>query len=74
MSREKLDSTKFPLKVSGEITLNSNGIAPMPAFALGKPTVMANITLKKKDSAIIHSCRIVLILNPGLSTTGSITN
>lgn len=47
MSKEKSDSTKFPLEVSGEVTLNSNGIAPIPAFALGEPTIMANITLKK---------------------------
>jgi len=43
----KSDSTKFPLKISGEVSLNSNGIAPIPAFALGKPTIMANITLRK---------------------------
>ena len=41
------DSTKHPLKVSGDVSLNSNGIAPIPAFALGKPTVMANIILTK---------------------------
>jgi hypothetical protein len=47
ISKEKSDTTKSPLKVSGEVTLNSNGIAPIPAFALGKPTISANITLKK---------------------------
>ena len=43
----KSDSTKHPLKVSGDVSLNTNGIAPIPAFALGKPTVMANIILTK---------------------------
>lgn len=47
ISKENSDSTKHPLKVSGEITLNSNGIAAIPAFSLGEPTIMANITLKK---------------------------
>lgn len=47
ISKEKSDSIKHPLKVYGELTLNSNGIAPIPAFALGKPTISANITLKK---------------------------
>jgi len=47
IAREKSDSTKNPLLISGELTFNSNGIAPIPAFALGKPTIMANITLRK---------------------------
>jgi hypothetical protein len=46
-SKEKSDSTKSPLKVSGEVTLNANGIASVPAFALGKPTITANIKLNK---------------------------
>jgi hypothetical protein len=46
-TRTESDSTKHPLKVSGDVSLNSNGIAPIPAFALGKPTVMANIILTK---------------------------
>jgi len=47
ISKEKSDSTKSPLNISGELTLNSNGIAPVPAFAFGKPTFKSNITLKK---------------------------
>jgi hypothetical protein len=46
-SQENSDSTKHPLKVSVEVSVNSNGIAPIPAFAYGKPTAMANILLEK---------------------------
>ena len=45
--KAQADSTKNSFQVSGELTLNSNGIAPIPAFALGDPTVMANILLQK---------------------------
>ncbi|MFC2125215.1 hypothetical protein ACFLU5_10415 [Bacteroidota bacterium] len=47
-SQEKTDSTKPPLRFSGEVTLNSNGIAPIPAFAFGKPTIMGSFKLEKK--------------------------
>jgi len=46
-SKEESDTTKHPIKVSGEVSLNSNGIAPIPAFAFGKPTIMGNLNLKK---------------------------
>ncbi len=46
-TKVKSDTTKHPLKVSGDVSFNSNGIAPIPAFALGKPTIMANIILTK---------------------------
>jgi len=44
---EKSDSTKSPLQVSGMISLNSNGIAPIPAFALNKPAFSANLSFRK---------------------------
>ena len=47
ISKEKADSTRSPLLISGEISLNSNGIAPIPSFALGKPAISANLSLTK---------------------------
>jgi len=46
-SQEEADSTRNPLKVSGTVSLNSNGIAPIPAFSLGKPALIAALSLKK---------------------------
>jgi hypothetical protein len=46
-SYEKADSSKTKLKADGTISLNSNGIASIPAFSLGKPAVVAAITLAK---------------------------
>ena len=46
-SHEKADSTRAKLKAYGTISLNSNGIAPIPAFSLDKPAVIAAITLAK---------------------------
>ena len=47
LSSEKSDSTKIPFKFSGELTINSNGIAPVPAFSFGKPTIIGSFALKK---------------------------
>lgn len=47
ISKERSDSTKNPLKFSGNLSLNSNGIAPIPSFALGKPAVSANLSVVK---------------------------
>ena len=47
ISKEKSDSTLNPVKFSGTISLNSNGIAPIPSFALGKPAISANLSIKK---------------------------
>lgn len=44
---EKSDSTKNPLLFSGSIGFNSNGIAPIPSFALGKPALSANLSIAK---------------------------
>lgn len=44
---EPADSIRHPLKVSGMISLNSNGIAPIPAFALGKPALSTNLSFQK---------------------------
>jgi hypothetical protein len=41
------DSTRHPLKVSGTISFNTNGMAAVPAFAYGKPVFSSNISFKK---------------------------
>jgi hypothetical protein len=46
-SLEKADSSKTKLKANGTISLNSNGIASIPAFSLDKPAIIASITLAK---------------------------
>lgn len=46
-SNEKADSSKAKLKANGTISLNSNGIASIPAFSLDKPAIIAAITLAK---------------------------
>jgi hypothetical protein len=46
-SKEPADSTKTKLKASATVSLNSNGMASIPAFSLGKPAVMAAISLAK---------------------------
>lgn len=47
ISKEKSDSTKNPITLSGMLSLNSNGIAPIPAFSLGKPVISANLSIAK---------------------------
>jgi hypothetical protein len=47
-SKEESDTTKSPIKLSGVISLNSNGIAPIPAFSLGQPALIAGFSMKKK--------------------------
>ena len=45
---EKCDSTKAKFHFTGNVSLNSNGMASIPAFSLGKPAFMANLTLAKR--------------------------
>jgi len=47
-SVEKSDSSNSKLKFNGNVSLNSNGMAPIPAFSLGKPALIAAFTLQKK--------------------------
>ena len=47
LARASSDSTRHPLKLSGAVSFNSNGIAPIPSFALGKPALSANLSLTK---------------------------
>jgi hypothetical protein len=46
-SNEKPDSTKLKLRANCTFSLNSNGIASIPSFSLGKPAIMASVTLAK---------------------------
>lgn len=46
-AEEKSDSLTSKLAAAATISLNSNGIASIPAFSLGKPAVLAIITLAK---------------------------
>jgi hypothetical protein len=47
-SLDRPDSTKSKLTISGSFSINSNGIASIPAFSLGKPAMMGSFTLQKK--------------------------
>jgi hypothetical protein len=44
---EKTDSARAKLNVSAIFSLNSNGIASIPAFSLDEPALMATLALKK---------------------------
>ena len=46
-SIEPADSLKTKLKATATFSLNSNGISSIPAFSLGKPAVMASVSLAK---------------------------
>jgi hypothetical protein len=46
-STEKADSSELKLKTAAFFSLNTNGIAPVPAFSLDKPAVMAAVSLSK---------------------------
>ena len=44
-SQEKADSSKTKLKAFATVSLNSNGIASIPAFSLGEPAIIASLSL-----------------------------
>ena len=46
-SQDKADSSRTKLKAYATVSLNSNGIASIPAFSLGEPAVIAGINLIK---------------------------
>ncbi|HLF35048.1 MAG TPA: hypothetical protein VI583_12470 [Cyclobacteriaceae bacterium] len=47
ISSGRADSVRSPLKVSGYVSMNRNGMAPIPSFSLGKPAIIAGFTLRK---------------------------
>jgi hypothetical protein len=46
-TQQKTDSLKAKLKTTATVSLNSNGIASIPAFSLGKPAIIASLSLVK---------------------------
>jgi hypothetical protein len=46
-SAEKADSSRTRLKAECTLSFNSNGIASIPAFSLGKPALVASVGLAK---------------------------
>ena len=42
---ESSDSSRTRLKISGNVSLNSNGMASIPSFSLGKPALIASLNL-----------------------------
>ena len=44
-SGEKSDTARAKLKFNGSLSLNSNGIAPVPSFSLDKPAIMGAFNL-----------------------------
>src|SRR5665811_1454687 len=46
-SYEHADSSKTKLEAGAIVSLNSNGMASIPAFSLGKPAIIASISLAK---------------------------
>ena len=47
-SKESSDSSAAKLKFNGNVSFNTNGMAPVPAFSLGKPTLIGAFSLQKK--------------------------
>jgi len=45
--QQQADSLKTKLKTTATVSLNSNGIASIPAFSLGKPAIIASLSLVK---------------------------
>jgi hypothetical protein len=46
-SQEQTDSSKTKLKTTASVSINSNGIASIPAFSLDKPAIIASLSLVK---------------------------
>jgi hypothetical protein len=46
-SREWADSTKSKLEAKATLSINSNGIAYIPAFSLDKPAIIGTLSLVK---------------------------
>jgi len=46
-SQETADGSKTKLKAEANVSLNSNGVASIPAFSLGKPAVISSISITK---------------------------
>jgi hypothetical protein len=63
-SQEISDSSKTKLKAGATVSLNSNGIATIPAFSLGKPAIIAAISLVKNRFSYTPTLAYGLDLRP----------
>ena len=63
-SQEKTDSLRKKLKTSATVSLNSNGIATIPAFSLGKPAIIAALSLEKNRFSYTPTLAYGLDLRP----------
>lgn len=63
-SAEVADSSKTRLKAGATVSLNSNGIASIPAFSLGKPAIIASLSLVKNRFSYTPALAYGLDLRP----------
>jgi hypothetical protein len=63
-SQEETTASKRKLKAGATISLNSNGIASIPAFSLGKPAIIASISLAKNRFSYTPTLAYGLDLRP----------
>src|SRR5512133_2069654 len=63
-SQEETSASKRKLNAGATISLNSNGIASIPAFSLGKPAVIASISLVKNRFSYTPTLAYGLDLRP----------
>jgi len=47
-SKENADSSATKLKFNGNVSFNTNGMAPIPAFSLGEPALIGAFSLQKR--------------------------
>ena len=63
-SQEEASVSKKKLKAGATVSLNSNGIASIPAFSLGKPAIIASISLAKNRFSYTPALAYGLDLRP----------
>jgi hypothetical protein len=63
-SKEPDDITRTKLKAGAAVSLNSNGMASIPAFSLGKPAIIAAISLSKNRFSYTPTLAYGLDLRP----------
>jgi hypothetical protein len=63
-SKEPSDSSRTKLIAGAVVSLNSNGMASIPAFSLGKPAVIASISLAKNRFSYTPTLAYGLDLRP----------
>ena len=63
-TQEKPDSSGTKLKAGATVSLNSNGMASIPAFSLGKPAIIAAVSLAKNRFSYTPTLAYGLDLRP----------